>query len=407
MSATLTTIANILKKYYLPPVVDQLNNKNLLLQLLDVSSDEIVGDKAVVPLHTARAAGVGARAEGGALPDAGAQGFKKAEFDLTYQYGVIRVTGPMIEKSKTSAGAFMSGLQAEINGKRDDLLNDTARQFYADGTGKIATCGTTSSSTTVVLSSAEAIKRGHLYVNRVIDIGTLADPVVVASARTITATDKVNGTIVISGAAVTTSASHFIFNAGNAAASSVSYELEGLGKIVNSSTGTALGGLDPDTAGEEVWDNGRTNVNGAVTLSALQQAYNEVELAGGEVSVQTGSKGIERRLFDLVAAQQRFPEAKPLNAGYTSILVNGKPFVGDIKAPWGRVNLLDKEHLKIFANHDWHWMEGYASEGGEAQILHWDAGYDAWKAVLRRYFNMGTDFRAAHHVLYGITDTGV
>src|SRR3954467_15443998 len=96
--ANISTVANVLKDFYLPPVVEQLNNEVLLLQRLEARSQELFGNQAVVPLHAFRTAGIGPAPEDGALPAAGNQGYKKAVYDLKYLYGRVRVTGPSMAK---------------------------------------------------------------------------------------------------------------------------------------------------------------------------------------------------------------------------------------------------------------------------------------------------------------------
>ena len=80
--ANLTTLENVLKDMYLPPVVEQLNNEVLIIQILEARSQELFGRQAIVPLHYGRSGGVGARAENGALPSPGNQAYNKAVYDL-------------------------------------------------------------------------------------------------------------------------------------------------------------------------------------------------------------------------------------------------------------------------------------------------------------------------------------
>ena len=153
--ATLTTLSNILKDFYLPPVVEQLNNEVLLLQRLESQSEDLFGNRAVVPIHTARSGGIGPALEGAALPAAGNQQYNKATYDLKYLYGRIGVTGPSIAKTASEAGSFLRALKAEMDGIRADLRRDVARQVYGSGFGNglIAKCGTTTAANVVVLAS--------------------------------------------------------------------------------------------------------------------------------------------------------------------------------------------------------------------------------------------------------------
>jgi hypothetical protein len=397
--ATLTTVADILKDLYLPPVTEQLNNEILFLQRLEPRDQELVGNQAVVPLHVTRSGGIGARGEDVDLPTAGNQGYDRAVYDLKYLYGRVRVTGPSMAKTSTEAGAFLQVLKGELDGIRQDLKQDLSRQFYGDGSAQIAQCDTTSSSTTVVLnatSGAEAIRKGFLHRGMVIDIGTTADYDTIAAARTITAVNVSTPSITIDGAAVTTSSSHYITRSGNAVSSSTIYETAGLQQIVATAANT-FGSIDASSVTE--WDNLRTNVNGSLALDNLTQAFNIVTIAGGDVSLMVSTFGLQRSLFNLLQAQVRYVEPMSIKGGFSAIEYMGKPFIADRHHPFGKIHLLDEKYLKVYTNRDWHFLD----EDGD--VLKWVTGRDAWEAVLARYLNLGTNRRNTQLVLYNLTDS--
>src|SRR5690242_6011742 len=140
---TITTISNMLKDIYLGPITEQLNNETLILARLETRTQDFVGNQVVLPLHTGRYGGVGARGEDQDLPAAGNQVYKRAVYDTKNLYGRLRVTGPSMMTSRNDAGSFIPILRGEIDGLRQDLKRDLARQFYGDGLGRVATCGTT------------------------------------------------------------------------------------------------------------------------------------------------------------------------------------------------------------------------------------------------------------------------
>jgi hypothetical protein len=397
MGATISTLTSILKELYLGPVTEQLNNDVLPLQRWDRSSAELVGLQAVVPLHSGRSGSYGARPENGTLPTATNQQYKRAVYDLTYHYGTIEITGPAIAKSKNDAGAFLRGLEGEMEGILNDVKIEIARQFYGDGTGRVATCGVTGASTTVVLSSAEAIIKGHLYPGKVIDIGTLANPVSVASARTVQSVNEAGPSIVISGAAVTTAGTDFIFTTGDAAASSVSYEMQGLQSMVPTAANT-FGGINAAT--DSFWDNLRDNSTTSLTLQQLQRADNRVRLNGGQPTVKIGSFGVQLQYFNLLQSQVRYVEPMNLKSGFQTLEHNGIPVVADRHAPFGNLFVLDESRIKVFDNEDWHWLD----EDGD--ILKQVPNKDAWGATLARYMQLGTDRRNVQMRIYGLTDAG-
>ena len=381
--ATLTTLDKILKELYLPPVVEQLNNEVLLLQRLEARSEDIVGRRAVVPVHKGRSSAVGVAAEGAALPTADNQEYDNAIFDLKYLYGRIQVTGPSMAKTAREAGAFLKALQSEIDGIRNDLKKDLARQVYGSGLGNglIAQCGTSGPSTTVTLASDEALRKGHLHIGMKVDVGTSGSPASLASASEITAVNLSTPSITI-GTSVSVTGSNFVSRAGNGGA-----EITGLSEIISSAptTGT-IGLLNRATAGNEYWRN-IANANGgtprAVSGTLISTVFNEVRVAGGDVSLMIGTAGMEREVFELLQSQVRYVSPMDLKGGYKSIEFMGKPFVADVDHPFGRINFLDERFLKVFNTRDWHFLDE------DGTVLKWVTGYDAWEAVLARYMNLG------------------
>jgi len=368
----------------------------LILQRLEPRSQELVGNEAVVPLHTSRSGGIGSRAENAALPTSGNQVFAKAVFDLKYHYGRISVTGVAMAKTANTAGAFLKALQAELDGIRRDLTLDIGRQAYGDGSGKVATCGVTTASTTVVLASAEAILKGSLYIGMAVDVGTAANPVLLANASVITAVNAATPSITI-GTSVTTTAAHFVFRAGNAVDATHVNELTGLSALVSQAANT-VGGIDASQAANSYWDNMRNNAAGTLTLDMLLKAYNQVQIAGGETSAMICTPGMQRAYFKLLQAQVRYVEPLTIKGGFQVLEFMGKPFVADRLAPFGSIFFLDEEFVKVFSTGDWHFLDE------DGNTLKWVIGYDAWEAVLARYFNLGISRRNVQFLQYGLTD---
>lgn len=382
--ASLTTLNSILKEFYLPPVVEQLNNEVLLLSRLDSSDQEIVGTKAFIPVHNQRTGGVGARGEYVALPNPGNQGYARAQFDLTYQYGVVRVSGPSQAKTASEAGAFLQSLRSELDGIRNDLKKDLARQLYGNGDGKLATCGVTTASNVVVISSAEPINKGQVYPGQYLDIGTVANPTVVVSNATVTAVTAATPSVTID-SSVTTAATHFLFRAGSNFASGT-YEMNGIQNLI-SSAAASFGGIDASAAANAYWDNLRDTGGGAITQDRLMQMFNQVRIKGGEVSAIYTSFGGQRQFFNTFTSAINYIEPLSLEGGFQTLNFMGKPIIADIDAPMANWYLLDERFVKFFSNNDWHFLDE------DNQPLKWDVNYDAWKAVLARYLNLGCSRR--------------
>ncbi len=396
--ASITTLNSVLKEFYLPPVVEQLNNEVLLLSRLEKRDQELVGKVAVVPLHTGRSGGVGARGEYVQLPEPGNQVYSRAEFTLKYLYGVVRVSGPSVELTASDMGSFVQALKSELDGIRSDLRKDVARQIYADGTGSVVTCGITTAANVVVIASREPIDKGQLYVGMVVDIGTVASPTLRAATRTITAVTAATPSITIDGAAITTAATDFVGRSGSRFASGT-YEINGLSGLVSNSA-SIFGTINPATAGSEYWDNLRDTAGTAITEARLMQGFNQVRLAGGEVSAIITGFANQRVFWNSLTSLRRFNDPMKVEGGFQTLDFMGKPVIADVDAPITKVFLLDERFIKIFSNRDWHFLDQ------DNSTLKWDTNFDAWKAVLTRYMQLGATRRNTQMVLTTDATTG-
>ena len=404
--AVLSTIQALLKDVYMPPVVEQLNNADVLLSRIErVTDADLIGNQLVTPLHTARTGGIGSRAELGALPTSGSQGFARAVWNLTHHYGRLQVSGVAMAQSKSNIGSFLEVLKAEMDGLKNDLRRDLARQVWGAsdgnsvGTGKgaIAQCGTTTASTTVVLASAEPLRKGHIYPNMVIDIGTNASPGnQVASAVTVQSVNIAGPSIVISGSNVTTSASNFIYRSGN-----YGNELTGLQDLVATANRT-IGGIDDSQAANSYWLPIVQGSVGALTIDAMNQMANQLAIAGANTSLLLTSFGVRRAYFNLLQSQVRYTEPLKLESGYTGLSFAGPfgdlPLVADRDAKFGNLYFLDEQFIKNLQNEDWHFLQE------DGHILKWVIGFDAWEAAMVRRFQLGITRRDVQGVMAGITD---
>lgn len=411
--ANLTTLSAILKEFYLGPIQDQFNNEILIHQLLDTSGENLEGLKAVVPLHTGRSGGIFSRGEGVTLGTAGNQAYQRATYDLKYHYARIQVTGPAISKTKSDAGAFAQALKEELSRIKDDLALDQARQLYGDGTGQIAQFAAQGPLTTLSLiagSQSEPILKGFVYVGMIIDIGDAGMATPLVTGRTITDVDPTttNGSITISGAAVTTTVAHFLYRAGNVDATNGIQEMDtGLQKLVSTAANT-VGTLNAAGVGLKFWDNKRDTSGGAVSLDNLQINWNKSlnEGAKSDAVVAITTPGLVRRLFATAdfKTNVRFVNSTTLRGGFEEISFNAGS--GTIKlnadrlAPFGKIYFVDKKHMKVYSPGDWDFLSR------DGLTIRWVTDVDAFQALLFRYANMGTDRRNTSNLMSGLTDTG-
>jgi hypothetical protein len=405
--ATVAAISDVLKYRYLGPIRSQVNNEVLVTQIfnLDSKNIDLDGLSAYVPLQYGRNSGVGARREYDNLPTAGNQAYKHVNFDLTYQYGRAQFSGQAIQKTKTDAGAFVRVITSELDGLRKDLTLDLARQFYGDGTGTVATIPTGATSATQTLGSSEAIDKGFIDLNMVVDVGTIANPSARGSALTVTDVDPVAGTVTLS-SSVTTSNGDIIFRTANADASG-SKEITGL-QAMFPAAASALGGIDGTAAGNKWWNNQYDTTGGTIALSNLMLNWNKVHAKGlkADQAVVLNTPGLARRLFATsdFTSNVRFVNTQTLKGGFESLSFTAGSgtlnMVTDRHAPYGKVFMVDKSALQVYSPGDW----DYLSRDG--LTIRWVENVDAFQSILFRYINLGVNERRTSLVMTGLTDTG-
>lgn len=407
MATDMTTFDSALQEDYLPGVRSQLNDTNQILGIIEKNTEDFEGRRAVLSIHMGRSGGIGARgAVGATLPTAGNQTYKEERISTRHLYGRIKVELPAIEASKTDKASFVRAIDSEMKGITNDLKRDTNRQAFGTSNGVLATAALTSNSTTVNVTTATATQMRHFYAGLVVDIGTVASPTGVASARTITAVSRSGKTITISGAAVTTATTDFVFIAGNGGdtTNSSQKELTSLRTIVDS-TG-ALFNLNPATAGQEEWaayESSNSGTNRSVSESLFAQVMQEVEIASGEsVNLWVTSYGVHRAYANLLTAQKTQTNTLELKGGYQSLEMSaagaGVAFVADRDCPENTAFALNTKHLTLFTQNDWSWMDQ------DGAILSRVSGEPAYEATLYRYVELATDQRNAHGRVDDLTE---
>lgn len=396
--STLDVAKDIYKQAY-----DALNQDNWLLAQLQKNTDSVEGLRAVHNVHFRRSSGLGAMAESGTLPTAGSQGYRRLFVPLRQLAGRIQITVATQKLLSTNAAAFVDAADAELQGNKNDLMRDVARQVWGTSDGVIATCGTTSSSTTVQLlaTTTTAVKMRHVWFDggMVVDIGTVASPTAVASARTVTAHDDTNKTITISGAAVsTTSGTHFVFRSGSGGTSDDTgtggpgadgqKELTGLQDIVSATS--TLHTLTVATESQwtaQVFGNSGTLRDPSEAL--INNAILKTSIATGTTpEFLVCSEEVHQAISTLLLSLRRNQDVVNLKGGYAGIRwntpgvgntpgLNGTAIVADMDAPANKLYGFSADSLVWYAHPDgFEWM---AEDGSMFSRV---ANYAAYEATI-------------------------
>ena len=132
MAATLTTLSAVMKQFYLGPLQDQLNNEIMAFDLFQKEKVDWVGREAIIPVRTARNESPAFSADA-SLPPVGQQTYASLTVSAKYLYGRMEIQGPAIAQAKASVGAFINGLQVELDGAMETVKNAADQAMFTGG----------------------------------------------------------------------------------------------------------------------------------------------------------------------------------------------------------------------------------------------------------------------------------
>lgn len=399
MPTDLSVLDAVIKDVYEGSLREQLDQEVKTLRRIVKTSEgttnEVGGRYVTFPVHVRRNQGIGARSENTPLPASGSQKTAGVRIPLKYLYGSMGLTGQAISLVKTNYQAFISAVELETKGLKEDLAYDTNRQVYGNGVGTIGTI------TGIVTDTELPVDRTDLFqLDMIVDICTLPSTVDV-SGRVITAIDHDASTVTISGAAITTAANDVIVRTGN-----LNLEWTGFESIIQP-TGE-LYNLDPAT--EPVWaayENENGGTPRAVSESLFTTATDEIRRRGGKnPSVIFYTLGIRRAYAALLQADRQYVNTQKFTGGFEGLAFatdDGEiPMVTDVMCTPNTAYFVNEDRIKMYRESDWRFMD---YDGSKFQRKITSSGtYDAYEATMLQYSELGTDRRNAHGVVRDLTE---
>lgn len=372
MAVTLTNADKALKTLYLDVIAEQLNTEvNPLLGMIKKSTDDVWGKEirklAIYGLN----GGIGAGTEEGNLPDSTGNNYEQFVATLKNLYGTIEISDKAVRASENNSGAFVSLLNAEMEGLIKASSFNFGRMLFGDGSGTLATV-TDVNGGVVSLDSVKNVMEGM-----VVDFRT-SDGVEIPSAtqRRILFVDRKNKTVKVSGATLSTEVENAILTVQG----SFGNEITGL-KAIFSETGS-LYGLDKET---HSWLAPFIKKDaGEITEEMLQTALDEIEeKSGAGVDFIVCSWGVRRALQKLFSANKRVIDVTELKGGYKAISYNGIPIVADRFCPDGTLYMLNTADFTLHQLCDWQWLEG-----DDGKVLKQIPGKPVYTATLVKYADL-------------------
>lgn len=378
MTQSLENFAEVLKEVWEPEYRRLINDADPTRLLFENNSDDIVEGKYFkAALEVGQNAGIAMVGELETLPTAGHVTAVNTLETLKKGTGRLKLSREVIKNSRVNEAAAASAMERNRIGTRKTLAREINFLLNHRGDGVIATCGTTSSSTTVVLdaSTPDSAMRylkamvgpGGTDSGLRIDIGTLSDPDTVASVRTVTSVNVSAKTLVISGAAVTTSGSHFIFRALQGTDSVKRRVINSLQVMVDDTA--IVHGLNPSTA--PAWASEVIDATGeTINEQLFTDAFDQFDIEAGSAFSEDNAKILTTHAVRsaLVASMQDRVRYMPLElrGGFNRSLVSVQtdagpvPIMTDRDVEDGLAYILTPRAIRRKVDEDWH----FESEGG-------------------------------------------
>lgn len=326
MPTTAANYADIAKEVFDSDTLEKMfYDENPFLDRLEKQKRVIIGKRAQVPLHTQRAGGTSVHsAAGGTLNTADGEDVDRAEYSLAYTWFPVQIEFGALNEISGGTRSVGEALEHMCGSAIMNSRNQVTRQVLT-GDALVAQCGVTAAATTVVLSvtpsagrvsGVDALQAGWVVPGDKVDLGTAADADSVAADRTVTSVSEslTAPSFVISGAAVTTDATHFVTLANSRGDANTVVESTGLKEIFGNTNNT-VGAIDAST--NTFWNPAEVDTTSTlIDLDLLLRLNRRVTRKAGRNSTfhLTSLKQLDN-VYSFLQSQVRFTGDKELGAG--------------------------------------------------------------------------------------------
>ena len=389
MAVNLTNADSALKSYYLDVVKDKLNySVNPFLAAIKHSTEDVYGkDVRKLAVHGLNG-GIGAGTEDGKLPVSSSNNYTQLVSTLKNIYGTIEISDKAIRASQSDSGAFVSLLNAEMEGLINASTYNFGRMLFGDGTGVLAQIAAVNPEGFIVPSTDK------LKLDMIVDFYTAdGEPIPSATGRRINSIDSVNYCFTVAGEPLTDA--EIPSGAIVAVQGSYNNEITGLEAIFGNSP--TLYGVE--RAGND-WLKPYKTVVSTLTENAIQTALDEIEIASGNsINFIVCSWGVRRALIKLLGENRSNIHTMELAGGFKAISYNGIPIVADRFCPKGTMYLLNTDDFSLNQLCDWQWMEG-----DDGKVLRQVPGKPVYTATLVKYVELMCSRPCGQGMISGIKE---
>jgi hypothetical protein len=413
MAFDYTAAGNILKEVYLPALQELLNNATPLLSQMEKEVTPVEGGNFVIALHTGRnSAAAIARAEGGTLPTAGQQSYKRAIVPVKQLYSRIEVSGKAIAATRSNKGAFLKALESEMKYVMVDTKRQLNRQLNGDGTGALAywtgaddTSGTNvddglGNGTTYLPAGATTLD----LIDATDNSTALGTDIVVTRGTVSAASTAITWTGTVSGSA----AGDYLVYPGT-----IGKEMVGIRAVISDGNPAILGagGLHGlPVASNPDWkafvlgsDSAKQDLTFPLIQQLLSRIVSESAVDESDIKLFYCHPAMRDTYVKLCQDERVFYNVMKLDGGWEAVTYNGKPIVADVQARRNALFAITPSSMSLMQMAPLDFMDKdgsmfYRISGGDK---------DAYGATAFVYQEVGCKARNQNGVLLGINEVWV
>lgn len=365
---TIQNADKALKDYYLEAISSQLNeNISPFFSAIEKSSDSVFGKDVKIAVVRGNAGSVAAGDENADLPEPYKNRYLEIALPLKNIYGTIEISDKALRASKDSSGAFVSLVNAEMEGLIGSAKHHFQRMLFGDGTGKI--CRVLSKVSDGVYK-VDVLKDYFLGLN----VDVIPDNPVFNDSYNlhIIAIDKEKSTVTFDKDTILDN----ILNKNMCLHGAYGNEITGLGALFSSAK---LYGYDKS---EESFmcpydvdcDNDFTEDKLIEILDSMEEKENS------KINMILCSYATRRRIAKLIADNRRVVNTIDARTGFNTVSVNDVPVYADKYCPEDVIYFINTGDFRLCQLCDWEWLE---DEDGK--ILKQVPGKAAYTATLVKY----------------------
>jgi hypothetical protein len=376
MPQTLSSWDAVLKEWYEPSVVSQIENKVRLLQSFnEVDGPTVDGRRVVFPLHIGRNTGVMSSVEGATLPTAGRQNHVDVHIPLRKTVGRINVTKDVIDASRSNRGSFKRAMSTEMDGMVRDIADYRNEMLTGYGSGIVAQISGAAgaNATTLTLKNPGGVT-GTVNPNRFVIadqlLALVRNGAVIGVYRVINPIESGSfNQMLVAANSLTSADNDYLVRAaslGTTLVTSTDWQNPVMGILGLVDDGTfvrTLHGVDRITY--PVWRSFVLASVGPLSLDALQRAFDAAETKGqGQVDKMWCEHSVRRAYLQLLEADRRYTSEKLLAPDGGTKAVKQKditfgavPLQTERDFPYGMIVGCDSETMERYVNVRGEWED--------------------------------------------------